>query len=260
MSLLQEHIKDYGIRLKSKFESMRKLIKDSDVKGSGNEKMVSEFLAPYVPHNFISNGVSVLDSYSNQSGEMDIVFSNQYQILGKDSPILIAEGVDFSVQVKAIYSSQECERFHKNCASLKNVKKNPVHASTVYNPGGLEREMINYIPYIVLAFEANTSVGTIQKNLIKSSSKYPFIKQPDALFIVDSGLTFLNLHGGHAQGYKSNGVPIKSWLALETGESTLVELIKYINSRVPRIVYPQSPASQYFSKDLPYEAHLSSGT
>ena len=256
MKKLQQHIETYGDQLKTRFLSMRKLIKDSDVKGGENEKMVRDFMAPYVPHLFMSNGVTIIDSFDEQSGEMDIAVCNSYQIFGPDSSVLISEGVDFCVQVKSILSLNECRRFHSNCETLKQVRKNPMNSSTVLGVGGMDPSLYDYIPYIVVAFQTTTSIETIRNNLIQCSDGLPLEKQPDALFIIDPGFTFINCRQGDSSGYKVAGKPVKTWLGMETNNATLVEFVRYINSRIPRIVYPQSPASKYFSRTLPYKQYF----
>ena len=103
--------------LRLEFEKRRSLLTDSDAKAGGNEKAVGEFLQKHVGSARIAFNKQVIDSHGMRSGEMDVCACNLDQ-LSLDEPLIIAEGVDFVVQVKAVLTDAELLRIVKNCRSL----------------------------------------------------------------------------------------------------------------------------------------------
>jgi cellulose synthase/poly-beta-1,6-N-acetylglucosamine synthase-like glycosyltransferase len=136
MSRFEDSLAGYGPRLQQEFQSIRRKLSDSDVKGSQNERALTEFLRQHVPSDFIANTAQMLDARDQQSDEIDIVVCNDYQVFREPANgLFIAEGVDFVVQVKAQHTTQELERIFKNSATVKRLERTSAGAWRI--PAGL---------------------------------------------------------------------------------------------------------------------------
>jgi len=112
--------------LGTKFSGVRGTQRDTAVRGSANEDIVAAFLSSTLHPRRIVKRTSIIDASGHQSGEVDIAVCNEDQpLLGQDgdSPLLIIEGVDVVIQVKARLTSKEIERIRDNCMSVKSLHK-----------------------------------------------------------------------------------------------------------------------------------------
>src|SRR5215204_2174581 len=120
MGHFTNYLQAYGPELQERFAKIRRGMSDSDVKGGQNERIVAEFLEETVPADFVARSVQIIDSYDRRSHEVDVAVCNRYQIFRESGGgLLIAEGVDFTSQVKAVLTTAELERAFKNCATVK---------------------------------------------------------------------------------------------------------------------------------------------
>jgi hypothetical protein len=55
MSRFEDYLASYGPRLQQEFQSIRLRLGDSDVKGSQNERALTEFLRQHAPSDFMAN-------------------------------------------------------------------------------------------------------------------------------------------------------------------------------------------------------------
>lgn len=254
MSRFLEHIKDYGRELNNKFERSRKTLTDSGVKGGRNELIVADFFKEHIAASFIATGVQIIDSFDSISGEMDVVVCNSHQPFKESfEGFLISEGVDFCVQVKAIIDSKEISRSFENCASLKELERKFGQGDSTVEPVGVSQDNLCRIPYLIIAFSTNLIADTLHNKLIEESRKYKLFQQPDALFVIDKGLSFINFRDGNNRGWTQNGKPIKDWLQMHSAEQTLVEVLRFVHTQVPRFQRLLSPLIHYFPLSPGYQ-------
>ncbi len=110
--------------LDNRFGEIREIYGDTSVRGGHNEAMIVSLLAGATGGRSIVSRASVIDSSGHQSGELDVVVCNEDQTLlgGQDGrELLIVEGVDLVVQVKARLDRAEIRRIRDNCMSLKSL-------------------------------------------------------------------------------------------------------------------------------------------
>ena len=246
---LSESLKSYAEVLQKQFDLIRSTVTDSDIKGNHNEEIVSDFLKNSVPHWFVSTNSQIIDSYDNSSNELDICVCNNYQfLLQPKGGILIVEGVDFVVQVKAVLTDNELDRIINSCSKVKQLQRKHMKGSTVYSPAKRPYYWFDYVPYFCFAFSSQLKPQTIAEKLNEKLNKIKPEHQIDGLFVLDSGASLLP--GGR---YKSedNSRPFK-WIALKTEEATLLEFVRNCIDFVPRIQYPHPPITNYFPKEPAY--------
>ena len=250
---LSTSLKSYAKVLQTQFDNIKVSITDSDVKGNANEKIIADFLKGSVPNWFVSTNSQIIDSYDNSSDELDICVCNDYQfLLQPKGGILIVEGVDFVVQVKAVLTDNELDRVIKSCNKVKHLKRQIVSNSTVYCLAGRPHYWFDYIPYFCFAFSSQLKPKTIAEKVNEKLYNIKPEHQIDGLCVLDSGTS---LFPGGRYRDKDGNRP-SSWIALETGEATLFEFVRNCIDFVPRINYAHPPITNYFSKEPSYPSFL----
>lgn len=246
MASIEKYFEYQERRLRDDFETIRATYRDSDVKSSANEDVVAQFLRKHVSARYLVTNVEIIDSYGQASNEVDVCACNTDQPF-YESPgqIVIAEGVDFVVQVKASLTSREVDRIIDNCDSVKKLcrkawDKDQVIATLADVPYFVER-----IPYIALAFSSQLKLDTVLRKLIEKLSNVALERQPDAIFILNKGGIY-NFREGKGRTWKSGDKPILGLAAVYPGERTLFEFIRYIYTIVPRFHRVASPLLHYF--------------
>lgn len=254
MPKLVDTLSRYSIILKSTFEATRLAVTDSDVKGSLNETIVAQFLKDTVPNWFISTTSQIVNASDILSDEVDICVCNEHQFFVQPKGgLLIAEGVDFVVQVKARLSDKELDRMIHNCQSVKRAKRSQTKGDTAFVPDNSCLDRLDFIPYICFAFSSELSAETLLERIRSKCELLDYAMQPDAIFVLDRGLTFINGREGNGHPWKNEaGLCISDWIGMQTGDSTLFEFIRFAIQNVPRFNRAGSPVEHYLPKDSTY--------
>ena len=252
MTKLSISLKSYEKVLQAKFDAAKAGITDTAVKGSANEQIIANFLKKSVPNWSVSINSQIIDSHDNSSDELDICICNDYQfLLQQKGDVLIAEGVDFVVQVKATLTDEELNRTIKNCVKVKHLKRNIIKESQVYYPANMGHDWPDFIPYFCFVFSSQLKPETIAERLNKKSSEIDLRHQIDALCVLDRGVSLVNCTR-NSRCKPEGGDRMSGWVALETGEATLLEFVRNCIDYVPRIRYPHPPIAKYFPESPGY--------
>lgn len=256
MAGLAKALSRYSKVLKNEFEAARAVSTAASTKGGLNEKIVARFLEKCVPSWFTSNNSQIIDSHEQISDEVDVCVCNDQQFLVQpEGGILIAEGVDFVVQVKALLTDNELDRAIRNARTVKKLKRAHVGDTTVYNAGILEPKWFDFIPYFCFAFSSELTDKTVSMKLNEKSNGIDFTQQMDAIFILDRGLTVINGRDGRNHSWRDpKGKLVTGWHGVKTKEDTLLEFIRYCIQYVPRIRHSMPPIVEYFPKKSQYPA------
>ena len=175
--------------LESRFSAARKIQADSSARGSANEDLVADLLNSVFRSGRAVTRSTVVDSSGHRSNEQDIIVCNEDQLLlgDKSRPqLLIVEGVDFVVQVKARLTTRELERISTNCMSVKQCHKvrypDDILAPDDHDrPGGF----LDHVPYYVLCFESELSPATALSKLTETLDEVHPAYRPDGVFVLD---------------------------------------------------------------------------
>jgi hypothetical protein len=108
---------------------------DSDVKGAGNEQIVAELIQNNMAHKAIVTNCSIIDARDRRSSEVDVAICNEYQpfLSRRQAEILLVEGVDAVVQVKARLDGREIKRIVRNCQSVKRLERSASKGDQCYS-------------------------------------------------------------------------------------------------------------------------------
>jgi uncharacterized protein DUF6602 len=254
MSRFEDYLAKYAPRLQAEFQSIRARLTDSDVKGSQNEQALTEFLRHHVPSDFIANTAQILDARDQQSDELDIVVCNEYQVFREPTNgLFIAEGVDFVVQVKAQLNTHEIDRIFKNSATVKRLERTSVDGDTARAEGHLGSHLLDHIPYLAFCYTSQLTGDTLYEKLTERSQGDEVRQQPDAMFILDRGLSCYNHGRGDVLSIGGTSKFV-GWSVLSTKERTLVEFLRYIYAYIPRIYRVQPPIVRYIDAQSHYRA------
>ncbi|SHI47217.1 hypothetical protein SAMN04488096_1023 [Mesonia phycicola] len=250
MNALQKYLKLYQDNLINDFSRIRKVINDSSVKGGKNEKIVANFIEGHFDNKITCTNSQIIDSFGSTSDEVDVAVCNKDQpFIANDGEILICEGIDFIIQVKAILTNQELDRIIKNCKSVKKLKRKYLKQDTFQGNIGDLNYHINRIPYIVFAFESNTKINTIHQNLDLKLKNVPLELQPDAIFILNKG-SLINFREGLGNSFTINEKKLIGLVGFILDEMTLLEFVRYINWIVPKIERRTKPITHYFNEQV----------
>lgn len=248
MDVITDYFASQERSLSESFARIRKTHSDSDVKGGANEGTVTEFLRRHISAASIISNVQIIDSNGSASGEIDVCVCNADQPFApQPGQIVIAEGVDFVVQVKATLTTKEIERLVKNCESVKQlIRKSNSHDTVLVAEADIPY-YADRIPYFVFAFESELSFDTASESLHAELSKISFELQPDAVFVLGRGV-FLNFRDGKGFTWLKEGESLTGLFALQT-DRILTEFITYILRVVPRFIRHQSPLLHYLPSE-----------
>ena len=252
MSSIEEYLSLQEKLIKENFEHIRRSYSDSDVKGSANEHVVTDFLKRYISCHFIANNSEIVDSYGNKSNEIDVCVCNQDQPVSKESGgILIAEGIDFVVQVKAKLTKSEINRVVKNCKSVKKLKRRRNKKDIFAAMDSDIPYFVERIPYFVFAFSGGARFETLCKNIYDAITEDDYVHQPDAFFILDEGF-IVNCRDGKGAGIVVEGKIAEGLFAYST-EQNLSDFMKYIHLIVPRFYRVIDPLLYYIRDEIKIE-------
>jgi hypothetical protein len=252
-NVIERYFHAQGKSLATNFDTIRATHKDSDVKGGNNEQIVLAFLQEHFPESTYTANVEIIDSFGHHSGEVDICACNQDQPFGKSpQQLVIAEGVDFVVQVKAILSKGEIERAIKNSESVKKLIRKHGHGDKViYAHRDDAPYFIDRIPYIVFAFDSDSTLETIHENIVKLTASIDPRLQADAFFVFEKGY-IVNFRQGTGRAWTKQGKPMTGYKRFSVGDDTLLGLIQHLTGYIPRFQRFTRPLTYYLPSQLPY--------
>lgn len=133
VGVIEEYFEQHGKELTARFARIRAAHQDSHVKGGANEAAVAELLRQHLADRRIVTNSSILDTRGELSNEVDVAVCNSYQpfLTAEGEQLLIVEGVDAAVQVKARLTATELERLVSNAASVKRLERSHQRDATV---------------------------------------------------------------------------------------------------------------------------------
>ncbi|MBC6610548.1 hypothetical protein H8B15_06420 [Hymenobacter sp. BT507] len=258
MVKMNNNIEQYLIKqsqiLNHEFEKIKSIYGDSDVKGGQNEKIIADFIKENYNSNFNSIGVEIIDSFGNRTDEIDICINNQYQpFSAKYGQPLIAEGVDFVIQVKKTITSQEIPRIVKNCERLKMLKRKPSNGDKFYGEIEDAEYFLERIPYIVVAVDSQLTLDTVANNLANNYKYINFYSQPDAIFVLNRGF-IINFREGKGRAWTTeDGKKLIGFCVVHSADKTLFELVRYIHSYIPKTEKLTHPLNNYYPTRINYK-------
>lgn len=247
MSVLWDYWARWSTRLAGDFERVRAGHSDSDVKGGRNEAIVAEFLRSNVGSRHVAINSQVIDSSGHASDEVDVAICNSEQpmIEGEGGGLLIVEGVDAVLQVKARLSGDEIVRAVKNARSVKQLTRKPVKGAQAWGVSIEDADWyVSRVPYFVFAFESDLKPSTALARLDDECEDIPLAEQPDALFVLNRYSVLnvrenkgkLRMKDGDAHGFHGIGDPV---------DHVLPMLMWCLYVTVPRIQHPVHPVVNY---------------
>ncbi|MDI1463374.1 hypothetical protein QEZ54_20545 [Catellatospora sp. KI3] len=221
-------------RLELAFSYLRNAASDSDVKGGGNEQMIAELLRKSFRGHHIVTNTQVIDSHDMQSAEIDVAVCNAYQPFEPDphQPLLIVEGVDAVIQVKAKLDKREIERTFKNAASVKQLRRRFVDQDTVrVDALGDAEHFVMRVPYFCFAF-SSLEDRTVHDHIIEAAKDVPSELQPDAFFILDRCM-FLNVRDNNTS--LALRIPVSGWVHNNAGGHVIPMMFRYLYKTAPQV-------------------------
>jgi len=257
-SNLEQYLKSYAKKLEADFNLIKNLVSDSSVKGKKNEEIIGKFISSHYQNSFVAFNTQIIDSKGYKTDEIDICVCNSYQpFLPSEGEFIISEGIDFVVQVKTTLNHNEIPRIIKNCKSIKSIERNSEENDIIMGGDLVDRDnLITRIPYIVFCFSTTVKVRSFIDRFAEELESVPLELQPDALFVLND-FSIYNYKINHPSlgvltpiGEKLYTKPLTGLIA-ETAvskNSSLIGMVKYIHTMIPKIIRRRNPISYYFSK------------
>jgi len=188
MGVIDEYLQRSGRILREEFDRIRSAHRDSDVKGAANERIVADVLAEAFHSRVVVTNSSVIDSDERRSNEIDVALCNDYQPFmtrHRRGELLLVEGVDAVIQVKAILTTRELARLVDNCRSVKSLKRTASHGEQVFAQMHDVPSFVERIPYFCFCFGSALSAPTVLQHLTEALADVPSEEQPDGVFVLD---------------------------------------------------------------------------
>lgn len=250
-AVIERYLASQARQLRESFDRIRSTHHDRDVKGGKNEQIVAEFLRAHTAGKTIVTNTDVLDAHGNQSGELDAVVCNEHQPFpGTHPEHVLVDGVDVCVQVKAVLTDEELDRSIKNCLTLKRLRRSFNQGDGISAAHDIVPYIVERVPYFVLAFDSKLAFDEIARRLASKIATISAHDQPDLIALLGRGLV-LNCRTGQPFGLMSTADPITGIAALEYGEATLREFLRWVHTLSIRIDRRTSPLTNYFGPITP---------
>jgi hypothetical protein len=186
--VIDEYLQRSGRILREEFDRIRSAHQDSDVKGAANEGVVADFLAEAFHSREVVTNSSVIDRDERRSKEIDVALCNDYQPFmtrQRRTELLIVEGVDAVVQVKARLTRKELARVVDNCRSVKSLRRTAWEGEQVFASMHDIPAFVLRIPYFCFCFGSALSAPTVRQHLIEAFADVPSEEQPDGIFVLN---------------------------------------------------------------------------
>jgi hypothetical protein len=231
--------------LKSQVGAAREAQGDSSARGSANEDLVADLLNDVLRPRRTVTRSSVLDSSGHRSSEQDVVVCNEDQLLlgdGGRPKLLIVEGVDLVVQVKASLTTREVARIRDSCMSVKQCHKLR-SADDIRGPEDDDRpgHFLDHVPYFVLCFGTKLSAPTALARVQASVDQVHPDYRPDGVFVLDR-FSILRTEPEVGEG----GEDERSYFLEDTAELTLARFMLEALTLPPRIRRRRHPLAAYW--------------
>lgn len=235
---LQDYWKVQGEIVAKQFSAIRRAHKDADVKGGRNEASLASVLEKNLYPRRVLTNAELIDSEDVHSDEVDLVICNEWQPFNSDDArLLIAEGVDAVVQIKARLTSDELKRCFKNAASVKALRRKAEPGARVATNIHDAEHFVARIPYFCVAFDSALSVDSVHKKTLELAAVTPSELQPDGVIVIDKCVA-LNLRGneGAFRVIPDEGQNLDPWGVLDADAGLSWSLLLwaiYITSTQP---------------------------
>ena len=234
--------------MREEFQRIRAQIDDRDAKGHANEQALGTFIQNFVPEIIVRQNVEILDSLGSTSGEMDLCACNRFQ-LSKSGSLLLAEGVDFVVQVKAVLTSEELERILLNCGSLKKLKRGFGPGDAYFAHKSALSHTVSRIPYFVFAYESALTIETAQRrwqSLLVERKIAPEL-QPEGIFILDRGALLRTIFADGSIRISRDEAHDPAWYSEQFDCGLLVAFVSALLTFGRGILRVQNPLHPYLA-------------
>ena len=186
MSVVNDFWSEKAKELRSQFDQARIKHTDSSIKGGINEDILADFLDENFAPRWTARRSTIIDSTGRRSDEVDIALCNEYQPFpNRERPLLIAEGVDAVVQVKARLTTTEIDRMVKNCQTVKWLTRVFSEHDATYSNRHDYKAMAKRIPYFCFCYESEITAETAGKRLVEACGTFHKPFQFDGLFVLD---------------------------------------------------------------------------
>ncbi|MGW0802730.1 DUF6602 domain-containing protein [Nonomuraea sp. NPDC002799] len=238
--------------LRNRFEEARISHRDTAVRGVANENILGSFLEAVMPSGRIATRSTVIDAAGKQSLEVDLAICNSDQPFKSSqgsAEMLIVEGVDVVIQVKARLTTAEIVSIRSNCFSVKACHKVRA-ADDDYREEFAEDSgrYLDHVPYFVFCFESDLS-------LVTACSKFEEVMhvvhpeyQPDGIFVLDK-FTILNQRDG--SGRIVLGPDQKGFVPMKSPDRVLADFMHCLCVFPPRIIRKWHPLAAYRRLPMP---------
>ncbi|MFD0598749.1 DUF6602 domain-containing protein [Catellatospora coxensis] len=206
--------------------------------------MVATLLRKNFRTKHIVTNTQIIDSFDKQSDEVDVVVCNEYQPFRPDphQPLLIAEGVDVAIQVKAGLDKREIERVFTNARTVKQLRRQFVQNDTVAAPLADTEPFIVRVPYFCFAFSTRLTDRKLHDHIIDTAKTVPPDEQPDAIFVLNR-CVFLNLRDNTTSLAMRN--PSVGWSHTVANDQVLALMLRYIYRLTPTVRRSKHPILFY---------------
>jgi hypothetical protein len=248
VTAIDDYWREQGVELRSQFARIRRSHKDSDVKGTGNEAILAEFIQENMAARSLVVNSSIIDANGQQSDEIDVAICNEYQpfLARKRAELLIVEGVDAVVQSKARLDGGEITRTVNNCRTVKKlVRYSHAGDQTFVSEQDMPHTVFRVL-YIGFAFETALTPQTAVEKLRRACEEVPPEEQPDAFFVLGKySIVNVRENAGATQVQHSDGTPGRGFELVGAAEDTLADFMRMLYTMSPRILRWNHPLGGY---------------
>lgn len=229
---------------------VRKTFKHSGNKGTSIENIFGNFIRQYLPRRLeIGNG-EIIDSFSNRSGQVDIV------IVSEDHPftfspnrpgLFFIEGILSVGEIKTVLTSKELNKTLVNSILYKSLKTTHGVGSITYANESDIKRYYEHPPFFLFCYESQLSLTTIKSKIDTFIQEKSIDNQKviDGVFVLGKGW-IINFGDGKGtlQAKNIEGFDCTNWVIKES-DSVLFDFFSFLSATMPKTLRFEPIISNY---------------
>lgn len=184
-------------KLKNSLDEVRASFKHRTLKGSVNERVISEWIRPLLPGSIEVCSGEVIDSKGHRSRQVDVLLydmATTSRFLSSESiSVLPVESVFAAIEVKTYLNKTEIENAFENMKAIKALEKLAYHPNRAITIKSLYGKTTSYWPiqFFIFAYESD-GLDTVLEHIERLNSSQPIEKRIDMVCVLDKGLIVNN--------------------------------------------------------------------
>lgn len=253
--MFREKIKIIQKIMNNKLSEIRTSFRNSTDKGENAEEILSSFIHDYIPPVYRIGRGEIIDSFGNQSKQIDIIITNQYHPFISDyirPSTFFIEGVACCGEVKMSLTNTHLVEGLNNCKSLKKIIPKHIKGMQISATKSDIKRYLDRKPYFLFAYNSELKIETVLERTLNFNKQCSETEQIDAIFLLDKG-SIINFGDGHGLlkfGKIINKESVSGYhISNRNSESVLYDFLTWLSVSIQNPIIYQSILINYIDNE-----------